>query len=343
MFEPIVVPGLGKKPAVGLLSEEIAEWVHSQPLRALVRRFGGEEPAGGLDAELAYLDDFTTRRWNFRRYKERNQVDAEAVTGADEQLVFAAADALGLLRPRPPMYQHYDKVVVLGGLVRTVLWRTGYAAHLVRHGVTTDAIDAISASRELARNEIDPSRDEYKLLSLFGLPHRNFEWEVMEDCLRRAFGLPAFTVERQSGPDATGPVRYRVASAEADANRVRLVVAPAYKSDRRANTADGYRYWASEVSGLQPGQQILAVTTSIYVPYQHAVALQNLGVPFTCGIDTVGVDFNVIDDSPSPQVFRGVHYLLELRSAIRAYRDVVRLLREEAGSKCALHPIYPPS
>jgi hypothetical protein len=31
--------------------------------------------------------------------KERNQVDADAVTGPDEELVVAAADALGLVRP----------------------------------------------------------------------------------------------------------------------------------------------------------------------------------------------------------------------------------------------------
>jgi hypothetical protein len=98
-----------------------------------------------------------------------------------------------------------------------------------------------------------------------------------------------------------------------------------------------------EVSGLQRGQQILAVTTSIYVPYQHAVALQRLGVPFTCGIDTVGVDFKVTDDTPVRKCSAASHYLLEVRSAIRVYRDVVRLLREQAGSRFALPAIYPPS
>jgi UDP-N-acetylmuramoyl-L-alanine---L-glutamate ligase len=335
VFEDVAVPGLGDEPDAGRLLEEIGNWVDSEPLRALVRRFGNGNPSGEIAAQLAYLDEFTAREWNFRRDEERNQVDADAVTGADEQLVIAAADALGLVRPRPPRYRHYDHVVMLGGLVRANLWRTEYAAHLLRHEVTADAVVAISAYRDLARNEKDPSRDEYELLDVFGLPRRSFEWEVMEDGLRRAFGLPAFSVEQQSGPDAEGPARYRVAAAEAGTNRVSLVVAPALEPGRRANTADGYRYWADQVGHVKPGQRILAVTTCIYVPYQHAVALQHLGIPFGCSIDTVGVDFGVIDDTRSPQAFRGVHYLLEIRSAIRAFRHLVGLLDQEGSREPA--------
>ena len=336
MFKPVVVPGQGEEPDAGVLLKEIANWVRSDPLRALVRRFGDGKPFGDIVSELAYLDEFTGREWNFRRDEERNQVEVDAVTGADEELVLAAADALGLVRARPPRYRHYDHVLMLGGLVRANMWRTEYAAHLLRHGVSADAVAAISAYRDLARNEQDRSRDEYALLDVFGLPRRAFEWEVMEDGLRRAFSLPAFTVEEQSGPDAEGPARYRVATAETGMNRVSLVVAPALEPGRRANTADGYRYWADQVGHVKPGQRILAVTTCIYVPYQHAVAIQLLGIPFGCSIDTVGVDFSVISDSQSPQVFRGVHYLLEIRSAIRAYRQLVDLIDEHGSAEPAL-------
>jgi hypothetical protein len=331
MFQEVTVPGQGEDPTPEVLLAEIAAWVRSEPLRSLVAHFGGTLATGSLAAQLAYLDEFTASAWDFRRRvsdgpRERNQVDADAVSGAAEDLVVAAADALGLVRPRSPRYRDYDHVVMLGGLVRANLWRTAYAAHLLSHGVSAANVVAVSAYRDLARNDTDPSLDEFKLLEAFGLPRRDYEWEVMEDGLRRAFGLPEFTVERESGPAAEGAQRFRVASAAAGERRVSLIVAPALEAGRRANTADGYRYWADQVQHVKPGERILAVTTCIYVPYQHAIALQHLAFPFGCAVDTVGIDFSAIGDDPNPQRFRGAHYLLEIRSALLAYRKLVTRL-----------------
>ena len=332
MFEAVLVPGQGEQPTPDVLLTEIDNWVRSEPLRALLERFGEGRPSGDLAARLAYLDALTAKEWDFRSAgdgsaKERNQVDADAIAGEDEELVFAATEALGLRAPRPPQYTSYDHVVVLGGLVRANIWRPAYAAHLLRHGISAGGVTAISAFRDLARNNSDPDRDELKLLDVFGLPERSFEWEVMEDGLRRAFGLPEFTIERDSGPSVSGSDRFRVASAAVAGLRVTLVVAPALEPGRRANTADGYRYWAEQIGHVQGGDRVLAVTTCIYVPYQHAVAIQLLGLPFGCSIDTVGIDFTVIDASASPQSFRGVNYLQETRSAIRAYRQLVTMLQ----------------
>lgn len=338
MFQPVVVPGQGENPTAEVLLAEIAGWVHSEPLRELLRRFGASGPTGGLAEELAYLDEFTAEHWNFRRTgaadpKERNQVDPDAVTGTDEELVVAAADALGLVRPRSPRYQHYDHVTMLGGLVQGNLWRTAYTAYLLEHGITVGDVTAISAYRNLAGNEKDPGRDEFKLLGTFGLPRRDYEWEVMEDSLRRAFDLPEFTVEKESEPSAEGAARFRVAWAESGRRHVTLVVAPALEAGRRANTSDGYRYWAAEVGHVKPGDRVLAVTTCIYVPYQHAVALQNLALPFGCSVDTVGIDFTAIGDDPNPQRFRGAHYLLEIRSALLAYQNLVRMLANRGSAE----------
>ena len=336
MFEPCVVPGQGEDPAVNVLLAEITAWVHSEPLRALVRHFGGRSPSAKLPDDLDYLDEFTAAAWDLRkRYdanpRERNQIDPSAISGADEELAIAAADALGLVRPRPPKYQRYEHVVVTGGLVRANVMRPAYAAHLVRNGLVVDHIVGITGYRDLTENKDHPDRDEYELLKIFGLPRRSFEWQVMEDGLRRAFNLPEFTVELESGPDAVGGGRFRVARAESAGRQVSLVVAPALEPHRRANTADGYRYWAEQVGHVKPGDRVLAVTTCIYVPYQHAVALQFLGLPFGCSLDTVGIDFGEVDDTLSVQQFRGAHYLLEIRSALRAYRRLVRMLQDDTG------------
>ena len=331
MFQEVAVPGQGEDPTPEVLLAEITDWVRSAPLQSLIGHFGGALPAGSLAEQLRYLDEFTASAWNFRRRvsdgpKERNQVDANAVSGSDEELVIAAADALGLVRPRPPKYRDYDHVLMLGGLVRANVWRTAYAAHLLNHGISAGNVTAISAYRDLARNDADPSSDEFRLLKGFGLPRRDYEWEVMEDGLRRAFSLPEFTVERESGPSADASERFRVSSAAANGQRVSLIVAPALEPGRRANTADGYRYWADQVQRVKAGERILAVTTCIYVPYQHAIALQHLALPFGCSVDTVGIDFSAIGDDPNPQRFRGAHYLLEIRSALLAYNKLVSML-----------------
>lgn len=341
IFQQVTVPGQGEDLTPDVLRAEITDWVRSAPLQHLISHFGGALPPGGLTSQLAYLDEFTAAAWDFRRRvkegpRERNQVDTDAVTGADEDLVVDAADALGLVRPRPPRYRDYDHVVMLGGLVRANIWRTAYAAHLLSHGISAGNVVAISAYRDLARNDDDPSLDEFRLLEAFGLPHRSYEWEVMQDGLANAFGLPAFTAQRQSDPEAEGPERFRVAEAAADGRTVSLIVAPALDPGRRANTADGYRYWADQVQHVKPGERVLAVTTCIYVPYQHAVALQHLALPFGCSVDTVGIDFEAIGDDPNPQRFRGAHYLLEIRSALLAYRQLVSKL--PGGSSVSTGP-----
>jgi hypothetical protein len=93
--------------------------------------------------------------------------------------------------------------------------------------------------------------------------------------------------------------------------------------------AQTMRHWAGDVAHVAPGASILVVTSSIYVPFQHAVALQHLGLPFRARVETVGVDHTVIDPNPLPQVFRAVNYLQELRSAIRAYRQLASRVEAE--------------
>lgn len=331
VFEPVAIPGQGKWPVTEALHAEIAAWVRSEPLQALVWHFGGDVATGDLAEELTYLDYFAGATWDFRHAKkERNQIDADLVTGAEEELVMEAADALGLVRPRPPQYQDYDHVVVLGGLVPTgSIWRTAYAAHLLQHSVTAKNLTAISAYRELTSSVTHPYRDERELLHDLGLPRRTYEWEVMEDGLRQAFNLSAFVVEQESEPGAEGYSRFRISSVKSNERKVFLVAAPGTNPGHRANTADGYRYWVDRIADLQPGHRILAVTTCIYVPYQHAVALHHLGIPFACSIDTVGVDPRVVGGKPGRQEFRGVHYLQEIRSALKAY---LQLLRGISGS-----------
>lgn len=232
MFQDVTVPGQGEDPTPHVLLAEITAWVRSTPLQALITHSGGGLAADRLAAQLAYLDEFTASAWNFGRRvsdgpKERNQVDADAISGLDEGRCARPGPAQAAEVPRLRPCAH------AGRLVRANLWRTPYTAHLLNHGISAGDVSAITVYRGLARNDADPSRDEFKLLEEFGLPQRDYEWEVMQDGLRRAFGLPEFTVERESDPSAKGAQRFRAASAATGGRRVSLIVAPALEPGRR--------------------------------------------------------------------------------------------------------------
>jgi hypothetical protein len=100
---------------------------------------------------------------------------------------------------------------------------------------------------------------------------------------------------------------------------------PAPSSDpaaRRADTADTYDWFAGTLARLEPGQSLLAVTTAIYVPAQHAAALRMLALPYGVRVETVGVVPGDVVPALA-QSFTPSNYLQEVRSAIRAYRQLM--------------------
>lgn len=324
MFDSIPVPGRAEDPATADLRSEIRTWVDSEPMAALLRRFGGPvEPSASLTQRLADLETFSKGAWDFRGNKERNLISLDAVTGEVEELVLDAAQALGLVTPEPPRDLAYDHVLVLGGLVRACVWRPEYAALLLHEGLRARSFAALTGFRPLGG-------DEPGLLDVFGLLPRHSEHEVMTDAVVRAFGVDHLDVKRQSPPDAADNDRFLVATGSTpEGTELNVVVAPSTEpGKRRANTADTYEFWAREVAHPEPGESLLLVTSAIYVPFQHADAIRMLGLTHGCRLDTVGLDAARIDDRGVPQPFTGAHYLQEIRSAIRSFGLLEAVLPE---------------
>lgn len=334
-FPEVQVPGSGEEPTADVLRSEIEAWIDSDAFTALASAEGAR-PDGNVAERLAYLDGFSACAWDFRAkaarlaeagYIERNQVDPDEVSGDRERLTVAAASALGLATARPPRAASYDHVLILGGLVRATLWRSLYAGALLSSGkVSAREVTALTAFRDLVRNPSDLALDEASLLGVFGLPLTETEASVMEDCMAKAFALDQPLTTQDEGSTEGDHGRFRVATATAGAMKVSLVAAPNPKSGQRADTGQTMRYWAEEKARLKQGDTILFVTSSIYVPFQHVVAIQNLALPYGTRVETIGVDHSVVDSSPMPQTFRGVHYLQELRSTIRAFRQLLGVL-----------------
>ncbi|MEV7987675.1 hypothetical protein [Micromonospora sp. NPDC085948] len=297
------------------IAAEIRAWVCSVPLRDLVRRFGGDWPAGDLDEVLRFLDDFSARHWDFRGGRERPEAREPDLDPATAALVLDAAAALGLIHPMPPTRPAYAHLVVLGGLAHACVRRVGYAAHLLRAGLPVSGEVAVLGSfRPL-------SEWERRTLADAGLPPDDTEVDVLDTAVRRVFGV-AIPAE-QAGVDAGHPHHswssrtYRPDGLPP----IRVLAAPSSEPDRRrAHTADTQRFWAGHVR-LAPGDEVLMVTAPIYVPFQHSDALRTLALPYGCGIETVGVDPTLADLAVLPeQTLTPGRYLQEIRSAIRSMR-----------------------
>ena len=299
----------------GVSVDGIAGWIGSPPLRGLVAHFGGRWPSGDLGAVLAGLDDFSARCWDFRAGRERPEAREPNLDPATARLVHRCADALGLVRSRPPTRTRYAHLVVLGGLAHACLRRVAYAAHLLGTGVgVAGEVAVLGSFRPL-------SEVERRSLAEAGVTGCDTEVDALDAAVRRTFAVSA--PETDHGLDADHPHHSWSSRTYRPAGRtpVRVLAAPSSEPERRrAHTADTQRFWA-EHARLARADEVLLVTAPIYVPFQHCDALRTLALPYRCEVDTVGVDPTLPDLTrlPEPTLTPG-RYLQEIRSAIRSMR-----------------------
>jgi hypothetical protein len=300
------------------LAADIVTWTNSEPLRALVRAFGGDDDLTAVDPAdlatgLARLDEFTDR-WDTRNGRERNQAYELHLTEPLQELVIGAADALGLRAVRAPRHESYDYILLLGGLVRACVARPAYAAHLIGDGgLRVAEIVALGGHRPFIG-------DEFDYAAVLGLDGVAEEYQALDAGTRRAFGLGEPEKVRGEESDLVGGTwgfrRYRTA----DDLSVTVAAAPSSEPEaRRANTPDTYAWFAERLVHLRPGQRLLLVTTPIYVPAQHAAAVRMLQLPYGVSVETVGNDPAVV--GVAGQGSTPTKYLQEIRSTIRALRQ----------------------
>jgi hypothetical protein len=340
-FDPVPAIGAG-----GDLRAEIDCWLSSAPLRALVESFGGSPDvlalAGVSTAErLDRLFAFT-ERWDTRQGRERNLAGVLDLTDEQRILAKAAGEALGLRGPEVLRFDHYDHVLMLGGLIRACLARPATAALLLRPGtvpgrtITAGAITALGGHRPFAG-------DEFEQAALEGLAELTEEYQALDAGTRRAFGLDEPTeVEHHESesPGGTWGIRtyrwrppHRSSDSSDSSNGprvsdppdvpVRVVAAPSSEPGlRRANTPDSYAFFAERIADLAPGARLLLISTAIHVLPQHLAALRMLGLPYRVQIDTVSARAGSVPGMPLAD-FTPTKYLLEIRSTIRILQQLV--------------------
>ncbi len=331
-FEPVPLPS---PPPGGLsaawLETALREWVTSAPLRALADASGWTWPAGDdLGALLAQLAELSAD-WDFRAQRERNFIESDPaeVNGRviPDDLVTAAARALGLVDATPPPAGRFSAVLVLSGLVSACVNRTRRTAGLLDEGLDTRTVAVLGGHRKLGGREPDQARE-------LGFGELFDEADALLAATRSAFGLGEPEISERSGPRlaewddslwaASG--RYRWAAAGQGPGIEVLIVPSADPAKRRVNTADQLKDWA-EGAGIRAADRVLLVTTQIYVPFQQFDGLRKLGLDRGCAVACCGVDAGTA--YLPMKDFGGRSYLQEVRSALLAASDLLAAARQE--------------
>src|SRR5688572_6025925 len=122
------------------VERSVREWVFSDRLRELVAIFGERIPATGTREALAWLDEFSLRRWDFRGGGERSAMRHHEFTPGENAAITAAMHDLGLAGRTAPARDSYDRILILGGGAPACFIRPAYAASL---GVTSGGVAAL--------------------------------------------------------------------------------------------------------------------------------------------------------------------------------------------------------
>jgi hypothetical protein len=310
----------------------IDEWVRMLLDSELPAAFDPGWPAGirGADAASALraLDAFAATHWDFRAGRERNLAEARELTPAQRAAIDSMAGPLGLDGTSPPRHRHYDAVLLTGGMVRAGIVKPRFLRELADAGLAFDEGVFLGAFRAFAG-------DEQELAPRLGVPGDD-EVDAMREGMERAFGpLPHPVVESFEGP---GPWEsWRDERWGAGEGVLRVLAAPSSApTERRANTADTFRFWARRHA--RPGARILVVTTPVYVPYQAAIAVEVLGLESGLAVETVAVSESANDLGELTQRFGTRQRLQELRSAVaglRGLRERLAVGQPEGGARAS--------
>lgn len=285
-------------------------------MATVVAEFGGSAAGLATDALLDYLDSFSAEHWDFRRGQERNRAERVLFTPERDAVILNCAAELGLAQV-PPRLEHYDTVVMTGGMVRAGIAKPRYVRMLLDDGLRVDNVVFLGGFRPFGG-------DEHEVAAGLGVEGDN-EFDAMVAGLHRAFGpLGQPTVEEFVAGSQNGS--WRELAWQASGLRVTAVAAPSSMPElRRANTVDTYRFWAGSRRRASE-QSVLVVTAPVYVPYQGAGAVEVLGIEYGLAVETVGISRRTGHLGRFSQEYEARHHLQELRSAIRGMRSLRRSL-----------------
>lgn len=288
--------------------ELVESWLAIPALREIVTAHGGPWPEGDLGSRLEALNDFS-QAWDFRSGGER--LDIIADSEIEEELIEKRAPDLGMTVSQAPTKDAYDHALILGGTALASVNRIRRLSDLVEGGLRVKNIAALTALRDLPANEVEIAAKNGVGESI--VAGAESEFDVM---LNATAELLAGGSDREIETISNENPNLRSASASFDSGRIQVLAAPSGDPERRANTLDNYSVYESAIS---PGDSVLVVTSSIYLPYQFFTAVKSMGFDRNLTLEAVGFP---------PEWMNGIltaprNVLQELRSAFFGAKNLV--------------------
>lgn len=304
----ILCPGSGatKAQRINELFEEIKAWLYSGSLARLIRLFGGNDLVDNIGSDFATdisrIEEFA-KIWDFRKGNERWTVTDNDFIELNKDEILQCAEELGLVNIVETQ-QEPDYILPLGGARRSNKDRPAMSRKLIDdYGWNDKMVVALSGMRKISDQE-RPYMDY--------APDAITEYDAINSGLELSFGVGEFEEETHEEHNFFLNSAVRKYKDEYNGNQIYSISAPSTEPDkRRANSEDTFRYFLKKFE-VKPGDKILLVTSSIYVPYQ-TLKFMELAIEDGFEVDCVGSDA-VSENSLS----RTSNYLQEIKATIDA-------------------------
>ncbi len=318
--------GCSKETRIAAVLDEFDRWIHTPELLELVRVFGGAPEGmddGGILDSIGWLDEFVTV-WDYRKKQAhattkegeaaRWLLRPEKQADAQRDLIFRAAERLGLIGTEETVFPEADYVLPLGGARLSNLHRCQAARETVDGLKRPVQVVALTGLRPISETERHGFVDTYA-------PEAKTEFDAMSRGMCCAFAQQECykdMVKMAEHPNQCAVIRRFEQSYRG--SELSVVAAPSTAAERRANSADCFHYFFQQFA-VPEGAKLINCTSPIYCTYQQVRALE-FAIQYGVEFDTIG--FRAQRSGIGGEFGEPVQYLQEIKGTVDAMRDFVR-------------------
>lgn len=274
------------EPNAHAIESTVQTWLANPVLQGLAQTFGWKQVAtGSVLGDLRDFEAWAGKNWDFREGSERWAARSGNFDAATTMSIRSAARDMGQLETSLPTQRRYDAIALFGG---------GFLSPLLRATFGRRCLDACETDRVVALGSERTLSDVERQRSAVYQDGAATEADLMEAGTRIAFGHSVaprtetfsdpWLPEGQPGSEGNWRVRSFIG---ATGQPITVLSAPSTRVGQRANTADTVRFMRDQIP-LPRGGRVLGVTTSHFVPFQHADLMLHVGLPCGVSVETVG-------------------------------------------------------
>lgn len=301
-----------------LARQELDAFVNNPGLAEMAGLFGVEELPEGQKEKLSVLQKLAAEHWDFRKGAERQAVDwnDELLDKEDSEqwnIVFEAADKLGLVQDTEPLNKRPNSLVILGAANRAPLDRLRYG---LEHVEDFDQVAYLGSSRPVSDAEREKAADY--------APDAQTEFDLGCGAFETLLGAKMVDEIREvRGGDVWGMRLYEF-ERNGETKHGFVLSTPHQIGERRATTYDNYKFFADRAElANDPDHSVVAVTTGFYTAGQHFPAVQELTLSFGTKVETIGhsAEYSGVTRKPSQllqETKSGIDAAVRLEQALAA-------------------------